>query len=117
MIDAPPPATIDPIVDQLRDALNNHDVTQVVALYQANAAHVNSRRTIAGSQALTAWYSELFNTHLPNGAFNLFSVQQDGHVIKFKWNANSAARQVLDGDDTMQIRAGKIQYHFTNFKP
>ncbi len=53
------------------NALNSLDENQVSNLYQTNAVHVTSARTIVGIDKIKAWYGILFNQILPQATFSL----------------------------------------------
>jgi hypothetical protein len=105
----------DGIVRAFFDALNAFDLDAVLDLYQPNAAHVTARRTIFGKAALRAWYEELIDTALRGGAFTLGAISGNGGYRRFDWAADSFSGHVEDGDDTIGLRDGLIQYHYTYF--
>jgi hypothetical protein len=103
------------IVQQLHAAWNTHDPNRVAALYQDNAAHVTGSRTVVGSPAIVNWYTEMFNQRLPGALFLLTGFSGTGNSRHLTWTATSSAGEVADGNDTLGIRDGKIQYHYTYF--
>lgn len=103
------------IVQQYIAALNAHDPAQAASLYNPTAVHVTPNRTIQGTQAITSWYSNLFNQVLPGGKFVLSSFSGSGSSRQFTWTATSNAGRVLNGSDTMGLANGKISYHYTFF--
>jgi hypothetical protein len=105
----------DSLVHAFFDALNAFDLDAVLALYQDNAAHVTARRTIVGKDALRAWYQELIDTTLKRGAFTLGIIAGGRAYRRFTWAADSFTGHVEDGDDTIGLRDGLIQYHYTYF--
>jgi hypothetical protein len=94
---------------------NTHDPNRVISLYQDNAAHVTGARTVVGSQAILNWYSELFTTRLPGALFQITGFSGTGNSRHLTWTATSTAGNVQNGNDTIGIRDGKIQYHYTYF--
>ncbi|MBI3764523.1 MAG: nuclear transport factor 2 family protein [Chloroflexi bacterium] len=114
-IDAGTQLGSDDIVYALFDALNSHNVEQIVALYQPNAAHVTAQRTIVGADALRQWYTDLLNNQLQGGAFTLTNAEGNGAHRRFTWAADSYSGHVEDGDDTLGVREGLIQYQYTSF--
>jgi ketosteroid isomerase-like protein len=109
---APAPSDM---VDRLVAAWNSHDVATVLALYQSNAAQVTAARTVVGSTAITSWYTDFLTNLLPSGKFTVTGRSGDGDSRHFTWTATSSAGQVLDGNDTLGLRANLIQYHYTYF--
>jgi hypothetical protein len=110
----PPGPTAD-IAELLPAAWNTHDPNRVLALYQDNAAHVTGARTVVGSQAILDWYAELFSSRLPGGLFQITGYSGTGNSRHIAWTATSSGGAVRDGNDTIGIRDGKIQYHYTYF--
>jgi len=105
----------DSIVQAYFDALNRFDIDGVLGLYQPNAAHVTGRRTIVGKNSLRRWYDDLINRQLRGGAFTLTNVEGRRAYRRFTWAADSFSGHVEDGDDTIGLREGLIQYHYTSF--
>lgn len=108
-----PPGDVVP--DQLISSLNSHDVGFVPSLYASDAAHVTGARTAIGIEAIQAWYAQLFGQLLPGATFQLTGKNVAGRTAHFTWNATSDRGRVLDGNDTLSLRDGKIQYHYTYF--
>jgi hypothetical protein len=103
------------IAEQLVTTWNTHDPARMLALYQDNAAHVTSTRTVVGSAAISAWYTDLFTNRLPNAVFRITGYTGNGTSRHLTWTAASPAGNVLDGNDSLGIRDGKLQYHYTYF--
>ncbi len=103
------------IAQQLQAAWNTHDTNRVMALYQDNAAHVTGSQTIVGSEAIAHWYSEMFFQRFPDAVFLLTGFSGTGNSRHLTWTATNSAGTVMDGNDTLGIRDGKIQYHYTFF--
>jgi hypothetical protein len=103
------------IVDRLARRLNQGDVDQIMKLYQEDAAHVTGARTIVGREAIAQWYKELLRDLLPEGRFEVTGRNEDGATRHFSWKARSKAGAVTNGGDTLGIRDGLIQYHYTYF--
>jgi hypothetical protein len=96
-------------------ALNTHDVNQLQGLYQQDAVHVTSERTVQGLEAIKSWFSTLFTDILPGSVFNLAGFSGTGNIRQISWTASSSAGAVQNGSDTLGLRDGKIAYHFSSF--
>lgn len=96
-------------------ALNTHDPQQVISLYTATAVHITSNRTIQGTQAITAWYTSLFNQILPNASFTLTNFTGSDNSRHFTWTASSSAGKVQHGNDTFGLTGDHIGYHYSFF--
>ncbi len=103
------------IVARYFDALNTGDPMQVLTLYQDTAGHVTAERTIVGMDDLARWYTDLLRTRLPGAQFNLLETSGNGNSRRFQWAAACPTGAVMDGDDTLGLRDGLIQYHYTHF--
>jgi hypothetical protein len=103
------------IAQQLPSMWNTHDPSRVLSLYQDNAAHVTGARTVVGAQAIRDWYTELFSKRLPGALFQITGFSGSGNSRHISWTATSSGGTVRDGNDTLGIRDGKIQYHYTYF--
>lgn len=97
------------------DALNSGDVEQVLSLYQPNAGHVTAASTILGTDDLRAWYTDLLQNQLPGAQFSLSAFSGAGNSWRVSWMAAGPSGTVSDGDDTLGLRDGLIQYHYTSF--
>ncbi|MBU0511949.1 MAG: nuclear transport factor 2 family protein [Chloroflexi bacterium] len=97
------------------DALNTHDVEKVASLYSDRAVHVTSAGTILGKAAIRGWYSTFLNQVLPNATFALTGFSGTGNSRHFTWTAQSAHRQVTNGNDTFGLSDDKITYHYSSF--
>jgi hypothetical protein len=111
----PPGGPVEDITVLYINALNSHNVEQVVALYNANAVHVTSERTVKGLDAIRAWYGHLLTSLLPGATFSLVEVTSRLGSRRFTWTATSSAGAVTDGSDAFGLVAGKITYHYTHF--
>jgi len=96
-------------------ALNSHDVNQVVDLYSDNAVHVTASQTIQGKDAIRSWYTRFLTERLPNGSFVLTSMSGTGSARQFTWQATSPKGKVQNGNDSLGISNGKMNYHYTYF--
>jgi hypothetical protein len=103
------------IVIRYFEAMNTHDPSQVLALYNSQAVHVNSTRTVQGLDALDAWYVSLFNQVLPNATFTLTDYSGNLGSRHFTWTATSDVGSVNNGQDSFGLVSGKIVYHYTSF--
>jgi hypothetical protein len=107
-----------PIADmpeRLIGRLNEANPGLVAGLYLENAAHVTGARTISGQQPIGEWYHTLFTRLLPNARFEITGKTGSGHSRHFSWKAESDRGAVKDGTDTLSLREGQIQYHYTYF--
>jgi len=103
------------ICEDLIDALNSHDLDKIINLYGLPAIHINSFRTTQGFENLRSWYTQLFNEILPNSKFKMGSFSGMGSSRHFTWTASSAKGFVRNGNDTLSISKGKINYHYSFF--
>lgn len=103
------------ITEQYINALNTHDVDKVVDLYNDQAVHVTSARTIFGKPAIRAWYETFFNHLLPNGTFQRTGFAGEGPSRYFTWVCQTETTDVRDGADTLGLSDGNISYHYTYF--
>lgn len=103
------------ITQQLIDALNAGDLAALLRLYQPNAGHVTARRTILGPEDLSKWYLDLLKNQLAGAKFSLLETSGQGHARRLKWAASGPAGKLAEGDDTLGLREGLIQYHYTSF--
>lgn len=110
-----PPSAPEDISGQLIEALNSHNVDQVLSLYQPFAIHINSARSVQGSEAIRTWYSTLLTETLPNAAFQLTGLSGSGSSRHFTWQATSGRGSVINGNDTLGLLNEKIAYHYSYF--
>jgi hypothetical protein len=103
------------IVSRFIDALNTGKPAQVLALYQDNVGHVTGQRTVVGLTDLGKWYTDLLTARLPGAQFNLLDSTGSGSYRRFRWTASGPGGRIVDGDDTLGLRDGLIQYHYTFF--
>lgn len=98
------------------EALNNQDVVKLAIMYSANAVHVNFRRTVQGNAAILTWFYTFLNQIFPKGRFKLTGVSGSGNSRHFTWEAVSETGfSITNGNDTLGITNGKINYHYTYF--
>ena len=105
------------IIQQLINALNSHNINQIMTLYQSTALHIDSRQTIQGPEAIKSWYGTFLNRVLPDARFTLTGSTGDGSSRHFTWQATSSHGPVQDGNDTLGLVDNKISYHYTAFSP
>ncbi|MDP7544347.1 MAG: nuclear transport factor 2 family protein [Anaerolineales bacterium] len=110
----PPGVPNDPLQHYV-DALNNRDIDLLVSLYHENAGHVNAQRMILGIQAIREWYRKMLDELLPSGNFAIDHVRGKGASWTFNWTFHSPAGQMAGGKDTLGLREGRIQYHYSSF--
>lgn len=114
---APPPAPA-PDVDIAQaymEALNSHQVEQVLAFYNPVALHIQEGKIIQGAPALREWFARLFTEILPDARFipqGYSGANQNRHI---NWKAVTRRGVVKDGTDTLGLFAGKILYQITSF--
>ena len=96
-------------------ALNSHDINQLQGLYQEDAVHITSERTVQGMEAIKSWFATLFSVILPESKFALAGFSGTGNTRQISWTASSSAGNVKNGSDTIGLREGKIAYHFSDF--
>ncbi|UCF61510.1 MAG: hypothetical protein JSV37_02185 [Anaerolineaceae bacterium] len=113
--DWPPLAPKPDVSEHLIGRMNQHEPAYVAELYRDNAAHVTGARTILGRGAIAQWYNVLFTDLLPNAQFELTGRTSNGNSRRFSWTASSEKGMVLNGNDTLGILDGEIQYHYTYF--
>jgi hypothetical protein len=103
------------IVTRYFEALNSGDPNQVLGLYQPNVGHVTAERTVVGLDDLARWYVDLLKNKLPGARFTVQDGSGSGNSRHFRWSASGPTGVVADGDDTLGLRDGLIQYHYTHF--
>jgi hypothetical protein len=101
--------------ERLIGRMNEHDPVFVSKLYAQNAAHVTGERTVVGMEPVRQWYQEMFTALLPDAKFEVLGKNGEGRSRHFVWRAQSTLGQVVDGNDTLGIVDGRIQYHYTYF--
>ena len=109
------PTPASDLISRFFAALNNRDLEALIALYHTNAAHVTAKRTIVGDNAIYNYYYEVLNDLLPVAAFPLLDTSGQDSTRVFTWSAVSSKGSVVDGNDTLGLRDGLIQYHYTRF--
>jgi hypothetical protein len=91
----------------------NHDL--VAGLYADNAAHVTGERTIFSRQAIADWYQNLLKQQLPKAHFEVTGKAGSGSTRHYTWTARSQRGEIADGNDTLGLHEGKIQFHFSYY--
>lgn len=112
------PAPEQPIADmpeRLFGRLNEGDANLVAGLYNENAAHVTGARTIFARPAIADWYRKLLSQILPGAKFEVTGKVGSGSTRHYTWTARSSRGEVLDGNDTLGLLEGRIQFHFSYF--
>jgi hypothetical protein len=97
------------------EALNSGDPGRVLGLYHADAGHVTAARTLIGREALGTWYSELLGQKLNGAVVSVTETAGRGNSRHFRWKAAGPSGEIVDGDDTLGLLDGRIQYHYTSF--
>jgi hypothetical protein len=101
--------------ERLVGRINQKDASFVAGLYNENAAHVTAQRTIIGREAIAEWYRGLLSEGLPNPTFQVTGKSGNGATRHFTWTARSDRGSVADGNDTLGLLDGRIQYHYSYF--
>jgi hypothetical protein len=97
------------------NAMNKHDIENILKLYSLPAIHISNFSTTQGMENMHNWYNQLFNQILPNSKFKLGGYTGKGSSRHFTWTATSTKGFVRNGNDTLGISNGKIQYHYSFF--
>ena len=113
--DWPAGPTVADMPERLVGRINQKDSDLIAGLYCDNAAHVTAQRTIIGREAIAGWYRTLLNEGLPNADFKVTGKSGTGPTRQFTWTATSDRGAVADGNDTLGLLDGRIQYHYTYF--
>jgi hypothetical protein len=100
---------------RLIDSMNAHDIDKILELYTLPAVHINAIRTTQGFDNLRSWYTKMFTEILPDSSFNLGSYTGKGSSRHMTWSASSTKGLVRNGNDTLGISHGKINYHYSFF--
>lgn len=107
-----------PIADmpeRLIGRLNEGDHNLVAGLYADNAAHVTGERTIFSRPQIAEWYRRLLKQTLAGAEFTVTGKVGSGTTRHYTWTARSPRGEVLDGNDTLGLYDGRIQFHFSYF--
>jgi hypothetical protein len=110
-----PAARQQDILERYFNALNAGDLTQVLRLYHPNAGHVTFKRTVIGLEDLSKWYLDLLKNALAGAKFEMVESSGSEASRHFRWQAVGPRGSVADGEDTLGLREGLIQYHYTSF--
>jgi hypothetical protein len=102
-------------VAALLEALNSGDPQRVLSLYHDDAGHVTAARTLVGRPELLEWYQDLLGSRLPGAVFAATQIGGHGNSHHFRWKAVGPTGEVANGDDTLGLVEGRIQYHYTSF--
>jgi hypothetical protein len=113
--DWPPATPLGDVPERLVDALNKQEPESVAGLYAENAAHVTGSRTLVGKGAIQDWYRKLLTELLPESHFELTGKNGSDNSRHFTWTASGPRGSVRDGSDTVGLRDGRIQYHYSHF--
>jgi hypothetical protein len=113
---APAPQPLPPAgsLAQYFAALNTRNPDTVAALYNANAGHVTAQTTTVGQPGIRAVFAALF-ARLPNAVFTLTGSNSLGTILTFTWTAASPGGNIANGNDTVGLLNGRIQYHYTSY--
>jgi hypothetical protein len=103
------------LISRYFDALNRFDVEQLMQFYQPNAVHVTGARTLVGQDAIKQFYLDLLGAKIPYPRFHTVSVTNQEPTCQVTWTAENAKQKIEDGSDTLGLRDGLIQYHYSKF--
>ncbi|MBN2149702.1 MAG: nuclear transport factor 2 family protein [Anaerolineales bacterium] len=103
------------VCENFISTLNTADPEQVVRLYTSTAVHINNSRTIQGLENIRSYYRVLFSEVLPNVNFTLTGFSGTGNSRHLTWIATSSKGFVQNGNDTLGLLDGKINYHYSFF--
>jgi hypothetical protein len=109
-----PPQPTD-LVSRYFAALNTRDLNTLFTFYQPNAAYVTAKGMILGNNAIFNNFYDMLYNKLPNAVFTLRDQSGQDPSRRFTWTATSDTGKILDGDDTLGIRDGLIQYQYSKF--
>jgi hypothetical protein len=112
---APPPAPLKDITEQYIEALNSRLPAEVVSLYQPNAVHITSARTVQGTAALHAWYETFLNLQNTKSTFAITGCTGSGNNRHFTWSASAENDSTFEGKDTFGLLNGKVVFHYSSF--
>ena len=70
---------------------------------------------IFGAPAIRQWYQQLLGELLPGGRFTVVDARGKDNSWAFEWRWEKAGSTAQTGKDTLGLRDGRIQYHYTNF--
>lgn len=112
---APQAALPSVLLQQWLAAANSANLDALVALYQANAGHVSAKRMIFGAPAIRLWYQQLLGELLAGGRFTVADARGKDNSWAFEWRWEKAGSAAQSGKDTLGLRDGRIQYHYTTF--
>ncbi len=111
----PPPPRPPDVSEALLVALNTGDPARVQALYAEQAVLVTAAAAWQGAGAIGDYYTRLLEGDLHGGAFALTEYSSEGNSQHVLWTCQSPGGNVLDGNDTLGVLDGKIQYHYSCF--
>ncbi len=97
------------------EALNTHNPDKVAELYQPDAIHITSARTVQGIMAIRNWYQSMFSQVLPRATFKLTGYTSSSTSRHITWTAASDRGNVQNGNDTIGLHNKKISYHYSFF--
>jgi hypothetical protein len=103
------------IAEQYIAALNSGDPLNPTLLYTLTGIHTSPSETVQGAEQLLAWYHTFLTATLPNATFVLTGYSGSGSSRHLTWTADSVNGRVLNGNDTLGLKDGKIAYHYTFF--
>ncbi len=108
-----PPAPED-LINNYIQALNARDFDGLAALYGPNGVRAAAGGTVQGPQLIRAWYQNWLTAKYPGGSFTLGAISQaDTATWTFAWTCRSTQGDG-QGQDTVGVSGGLIQYHATN---
>jgi hypothetical protein len=103
------------IAEKYIEALNAHDPIRLATMYTADGVHINATRSVQGLEGILTWYNTFLNQIFPNASFKLTGYSGVGNSRHLTWEGTSNSSKILNGNDTIGLRDGKIAYHYTYF--
>ena len=76
----------DDLMQRYFTALNRRDLSAIEVLYAGRGVHVTPRRTVAGRQAIAAWYADLLGSLPAEAQFELLNYRGASGVRYFAWD-------------------------------
>ncbi len=108
------PADIVALVANYLQALNARDFDGLAALYAPAGVRSGASGIEQGPPAIRGWYVDWLTNHFPGGSFTLIDdiSPVDTNTWSFTWTCHNAAGD-QEGQDTIGVQSGKLQYHTT----
>lgn len=103
---------------RLFDLLNKGGAAPILPLYRADAVLVTADKVFRGRDEVRGYYVDLLANRLPAATFRAEIAASEGPYRHVRWDAFGAAngRTVTDGQDTLGLREGLIQFHTSIYR-